>query len=272
MILASILKKEKMKICCKNVTRNCQFATKYPCIVDSISFGYNKHKSCPKLRTSHNIFVKRTCVLTRIVVDTTQHKSPFIARLFLLSNKKFVKRLTRTQQEIRQFHKTFSIVFVNNLLSSPNLFHNYPTSLCSSSCLFFVLHKNFFVLYKETCVFLQFDCLFTCILNKDDKYHKTTIHFVLTRKTVVFFSVIQQINNNEHNVVHVTTFAHIFQLITHESFSFNQVSFLCHSYFGLINDVLVFTFLSSPFQNSVSSKHHHHHQFHSPNTTNLFPQ
>ena len=56
-ILASILKKEKMKICCKNVTRNCQFATKYPCIVDSISFGYNKHKSCPKLRISHNIFV-----------------------------------------------------------------------------------------------------------------------------------------------------------------------------------------------------------------------
>lgn len=63
---------------------------------------------------------------------------------------------------------------------------HYPTSLCSS-CLFFVLHKNFFVLYKETCVFLQFDCLFTCILNKDDKYHKTTIHFVLTRKFVVSF-------------------------------------------------------------------------------------
>lgn len=146
----------------------------------------------------------------------------------------------------------FSIVLVNNLLSSPICFTLPYISLlilsvfCSSQEFLCPLQGNLCI----STIWLPF------YLYSQQRWQISQNNNTLcaNKKTVVFFSVIQQINNNEHNVVHVTTFAHIFQLITHESFSFYQVSFLCHSYFGLINDVLVFTFLSSPFQNSVSSK------------------
>ena len=85
----------------------------------------------------HSIIVKRTCVLTRTVVNTIQHKYPSLLVYFSCQTRKMSKDWQELNKKSDNFTRHFSIILVNNLLSSPNTFHIILHLFARLVCFFF---------------------------------------------------------------------------------------------------------------------------------------